>query len=71
MSDAANEQPGSRSTSRFWRKSTYSGPEGGECIEVAITPAKVHVRDSKNAQGVSLAFDSSAWAHFLLLAAER
>ncbi|MGQ5578965.1 DUF397 domain-containing protein [Streptomyces sp. ECR3.8] len=71
MSGAVNDWSDSRLTSRSWRKSTYSGPEGGECIEVAITPAKVHVRDSKDAQGMSLAFESSAWAYFLLFAAER
>ncbi|WP_329434747.1 MULTISPECIES: DUF397 domain-containing protein [unclassified Streptomyces] len=30
-----------------WRKSSYSGGTGGECIEVAETPAAVAIRDSK------------------------
>ncbi|MET8583971.1 DUF397 domain-containing protein [Streptomyces collinus] len=30
-----------------WFKSTYSGSEGGQCLEVAVTPGVIHVRDSK------------------------
>ncbi|NKQ29297.1 DUF397 domain-containing protein, partial [Streptomyces galbus] len=32
-----------------WFKSSYSGSEGGECVEVARSPQTVHVRDSKTA----------------------
>ncbi|MFJ4487155.1 DUF397 domain-containing protein [Streptomyces longwoodensis] len=31
-----------------WRKSSYSGNTGGDCVEVADTPTHVAVRDSKN-----------------------
>ncbi|MEU0104249.1 DUF397 domain-containing protein [Streptomyces sp. NPDC006251] len=31
-----------------WFKSSYSGNEGGGCLEVAAAPGAVHVRDSKD-----------------------
>ncbi|NUP40446.1 MAG: DUF397 domain-containing protein, partial [Streptomyces sp.] len=31
-----------------WFKSSYSGSEGGQCLEVATTPHTIHIRDSKN-----------------------
>jgi len=39
-----------------WRTSSYSGSNGGNCIEVAITPDTVAIRDSKDADGPVLAF---------------
>jgi len=40
-----------------WRKSTYSGGNGGECVEVATNlPGMVAVRDSKNPDGPILTF---------------
>lgn len=38
-----------------WRKSTYSGSEGGSCVEVAHT--RDCVRDSKNVEGPILRID--------------
>lgn len=48
-----------------WRKSSYSQPNGGECIEVAEGYARVPVRDSKDPQGPVLAFDADAWSSFV------
>jgi hypothetical protein len=31
-----------------WFKSSYSGSEGGACLEVAASPTTIHIRDSKN-----------------------
>ncbi|MFJ6832555.1 DUF397 domain-containing protein [Streptomyces sp. NPDC091209] len=31
-----------------WRKSTYSGSSGGDCIEVASLATRVALRDSKD-----------------------
>ena len=31
-----------------WRKSSYSGADGGECVEVASTSGTVMVRDTKD-----------------------
>ncbi|MFE2878579.1 DUF397 domain-containing protein [Streptomyces roseus] len=46
-----------------WRKSSYSGDEGGACVEVATCPCAdtVHVRDSKVADGPTLALAPAAW----------
>ncbi|SNX62036.1 uncharacterized protein DUF397 [Streptomyces sp. TLI_55] len=35
------------STDLDWFKSSYSSGQGGECIEVALTPTTIHIRDSK------------------------
>ncbi|GIG88518.1 DUF397 domain-containing protein [Plantactinospora endophytica] len=49
-----------------WRKSTRSGNNGGACVEVADNlPGRVLVRDSKDREGGSLAFDSGAWRAFV------
>jgi hypothetical protein len=34
-----------------WRKSSHSGGNGGNCIEVASLPGVVAVRDSKDPHG--------------------
>lgn len=47
-----------------WRKSSHSGPEGGECVEVADLAAMVGVRDSKDLDGPRLAFGRAAWRAF-------
>jgi hypothetical protein len=47
-----------------WRKSTYSGSDGGNCVEVASAGA-VMVRDTTNRDGGELAFSAAAWATFL------
>ena len=52
-----------------WFKSSYSGPNNGNCVEVALRPATVHVRDSKDRQGGSLAFSAEAWTAFTAFAA--
>jgi Domain of unknown function (DUF397) len=38
-----------------WRKSSHSGPEGDECVEVADLTVAIGVRDSKNPGGPKLA----------------
>lgn len=55
-----------------WFKSSYSdSSSGNDCVEVATTPAAVHVRDSKNLQGPRLGVSPTAWASFLAYASER
>ncbi|MFI2645141.1 DUF397 domain-containing protein [Streptomyces sp. NPDC018610] len=51
-----------------WFKSSYSGAEGGECVEVATGTGTVHVRDSKAAAGPVLTVSRTAWAGFVGLA---
>ncbi|MEU5231675.1 DUF397 domain-containing protein [Streptomyces anulatus] len=53
----------------LWRKSSHSGAEGGECIEVSATPGTVHIRDSKRLSGPVLTVGPDAWAGFVELAA--
>lgn len=47
-----------------WRKSSRSN-QGGACVEVAVSPAVVGVRDSKDRDGAVLAFGGGAWAAFV------
>ena len=49
-----------------WRKSSYSGNGGGDCVEVARSlPGVVAVRDSKNPDGPILTFSRDEWASFI------
>jgi hypothetical protein len=48
-----------------WRKASYSGGNGGACIEVGKHGGSVLVRDSKMERGPELPFSSGAWAEFL------
>ncbi|RMI39532.1 DUF397 domain-containing protein [Streptomyces triticirhizae] len=55
--------------SRGWRKSSYSGPNADNCLEVWDGhPAGVPVRDSKRPEGPALRFSAAAWGAFLDLA---
>ena len=51
-------------SSATWRKSSYSGPNGGNCIEITTATRVVAVRDSKDPQGSVLAFGPEAWKKF-------
>jgi hypothetical protein len=52
-----------------WFKSSYSGGNNGEsCVEIAMAPRAVHVRDSKNLAGPQLALARDAWAEFVAYA---
>jgi hypothetical protein len=49
----------------IWPKSSYSGSNGGGCVEVAGNrPGVVAVRDSKDAAGPVLAFTPDDWRAF-------
>lgn len=48
-----------------WRKSSYSGGQGGNCIEVADLTGTVAVRDSKDQTGPTLTFTPEAWSAFI------
>jgi hypothetical protein len=48
-----------------WRKASYSGGNGGGCVEVARNlPCVVAVRDSKDPDGPVLAFSPDQWHAF-------
>ncbi len=46
-----------------WRKSTYSGGNGGQCVEVAAS-GRVLVRDSKYPDRGHLGFSAQTWREF-------
>ncbi|MCN9241401.1 DUF397 domain-containing protein [Streptomyces sp. RY43-2] len=49
-----------------WFKSSYSsGNDGNSCVELAVTPGTVHVRDSKDIAGPQLALTPSTWVDFV------
>ncbi len=49
----------------LWRKSSYSGGNGGACVEVAALPdGSLAVRDSKDPGGPNLAFVADEWLAF-------
>ncbi|MEV6166373.1 DUF397 domain-containing protein [Streptomyces sp. NPDC052052] len=52
-----------------WFKSSYSGAEGGQCLEVAARPGLVHVRDSKDLTGPVLTLTARGWCAFVEFAA--
>ncbi|MGW2652174.1 DUF397 domain-containing protein [Streptomyces sp. NPDC001478] len=59
-----------------WQKSSYSGQNGGDCIECAMLSSgptgpqqdEVLVRDSKDKSGPRLTFPAAAWSNFVAAA---
>jgi len=50
----------------IWHKSTYSGSNGGGCVEVADNlPGIVAVRDYKDPDGPALTFAPAVWRTFI------
>jgi hypothetical protein len=60
-----NNAESSTASGLVWFKSSYSGAEGGDCVEVADATAVVHVRDSKVTAGPVLTVSRQAWAEFV------
>lgn len=53
-------------TAATWRKSSYSNPDGGNCVEIAdALSGSVPVRDSKTPDGPALIFEPAAWSSFV------
>jgi hypothetical protein len=49
-----------------WIKSSFSGPTGGNCVEVAfLADGQVAVRNSRQADGPALVFTGAEWDAFL------
>ena len=46
-----------------WRKSSFSGANGGDCVEVAADGV-ILVRDTTNRDGGTLGFTAAAWETF-------
>ena len=55
-------------TQARWRKSTKSGSNGGNCVEVADNLADVVlVRDTKDRDGGTLTFSTESWRGFVAM----
>ncbi|GAA2875150.1 hypothetical protein Acy02nite_36270 [Actinoplanes cyaneus] len=53
-------------TGAVWHKSTRSGGNGGDCVEVAGNlPGIVALRDTKDPDGTVLVFTRAEWAAFI------
>lgn len=48
-----------------WRKSTRSGPNCDNCVEVAFVDGAIAVRDSKHPGGPILIFTPAEWDAFV------
>jgi hypothetical protein len=50
----------------MWFKSSYSDSQGGDCVEAALAPHHIHLRDSKlGPESPSFAAAAQAWTAFL------
>jgi hypothetical protein len=47
-----------------WRKSSFSGGNGGGCVEAGNAPGAVLVRDTTDRDGVTLSIAAEAWQAF-------
>jgi hypothetical protein len=48
-----------------WRKSSWSGPQGGNCVEFAkLSDGQVAIRNSRHPSGPALIFTPSEWEAF-------
>ena len=51
-------------TVESWRKSSYSGNGGADCVEVGQRAGRVLVRDTRDRAGALLAVGADAWRRF-------
>jgi hypothetical protein len=51
-------------TAVAWRTSSYSGDNGGACVEVGTFGPAVAIRDSNHPGGPQLAFAPATWKTF-------
>jgi hypothetical protein len=47
-----------------WRKSSFSGANGGACIEAASGDGTIIVRDTADRDGTTLSVPAGAWQAF-------
>ncbi|MGH3792383.1 MAG: DUF397 domain-containing protein [Pseudonocardiaceae bacterium] len=48
-----------------WRKSSFSNPNGNECVEVSFSDNGIGMRDSHNPDSAQLVVHHGQWAVFL------
>ncbi len=62
----ANSAAGAGDVGAIWIKSSYSGPTGGNCVEVAfLVGGEVAMRNSRHPDGPPLVFTRAEWDAFL------
>jgi len=49
-----------------WQKSSRSGPNSDNCVEVAFVDDAIAVRDSKDPSGPALLFTAAEWDAFVV-----
>ncbi|GAB3484331.1 DUF397 domain-containing protein [Nocardiopsis coralliicola] len=47
-----------------WRKSSYSGGNGGDCVEAAVSTTSL-IRDTRHREAGHLEVDAAEWRAFL------
>ncbi len=52
-------------TTQHFRTSSASGPNGGNCVEVALSHHQITVRHSKNPHGQTITFTPATWQKLL------
>lgn len=53
-------------TTDNWRKSSYSdGGDGNDCVEIASSPSRIAIRDSKAPAHATVSFPAEAFTAFL------
>lgn len=52
-------------TIRTWRKSSYSGPQGNDCVELTLSTSTAGIRDTKNRDGGALWFSTRTFGAFV------
>jgi len=66
-SQARNGMRASELQGITWVKSSWSGPTGGNCVEMAVLPGgTVAVRNSRHPTGPALVFTAAEWDAFVL-----
>jgi hypothetical protein len=66
MSNPATPVPPAGTDGAAWVKSSYSGPTGGNCVELAhLYGGQVAVRNSRHKAGPALLFTAAEWDAFL------
>jgi hypothetical protein len=48
-----------------WFTSSFSGGNGGSCVEVAFLPGAIAVRDTKDRDRTPHHYSAACWAEFL------
>jgi hypothetical protein len=65
MSSIRNGMTATALTGARWRKSSRSGPTGGNCVEIAaLAGGDVAVRNSRDPGGPALIFTRDEWEAF-------